>query len=86
MTSACHHETAPPSTVETDAERCTTMVSDTSALVREDAGLGKRLDRQHATPVPHYQFATSGSERESAQESERNRLLERRPLRTALRI
>jgi hypothetical protein len=85
--SECHHRNSSPMPSVAGDENCDNMAVAATAVLREDVWRDvSSQNANQAIPVPRYQLAPLTINARPGQDAWRARMLEKRPLSTALRI
>lgn len=84
--SGCHHEELATFTVVAGEDGCRNAVLNAPAFVQEDMRRGVSSNEGHAIAVPRYELGGSMVNGSVGDAPSHDRLLETRPLETALRI
>ena len=87
VANGCRHQESTTSSSVKGDDTCSNVALGVTAFVREDVrGTASALGAQQAVAVPPYQFSPSTAETRARGDSAREWSLEKRPLKTALRI
>lgn len=87
VANGCHHHDSTTSSSVKGDDTCSNVALGVTAFVREDVrGTASAPHAQQAVAVPPYQFSPSTAETRARGDSAREWSLEKRPLKTALRI